>query len=88
MLNDSHSQAHSFQFKSSTYNAGKFLSFLPKEAITKGSDGTVRSIDAWSENFSRIAIQNWIDKSHKNGYTFRKNSLNTHIIVFKAHAPI
>jgi len=60
-----------FKFKSSTYNAGQFLSFVPKAAITKGSDGTVRSIDAWSENLSRIAIQNWIDKSHKNGYTFR-----------------
>jgi len=60
-----------FKFKSTTFNAGKFLSFFPKEALRKGSDGTVRSIDAWSENLSRIAIQNWIDKSHENGYTFR-----------------
>jgi len=36
-----------------------------------GGNETVWSINAWSENNGRIAIQNWIDRSHENGYTFR-----------------
>jgi len=60
-----------FKFKSSTFNEGQFLSFFPDAALMKGRDGTTRSINVWSENLSRIAIHNWIEKSHKNGFTFR-----------------
>ena len=49
----------------------------------RGSDGTVRSIDVWSENYGRIAIQNWIDRSHENGYTFRKKFYNYEKILIK-----
>ena len=77
-------KAYQFKFKSSSFNTAQYLSFYPPRALRKGRDGTLRSIDAWSESFSRIAIQNWIDKSRKNGRNyFRKKILDMKNKVFK-----